>query len=419
AFDRTGDEVLWWQSDGTPADGLGGDGNSWTEAVIDGVSDTPRAALARDVDRDGDVDVVVVAQLAATRISWWRNDGDGTSWSQQTIGSGTPLTAAAGDADNDGDLDVFAGFGGSAEGAVLGLVRQQAPGDGSSWASPSEPIGQLTDQFFLNELDAGDFDLDGRLDIAGVGDRDRTYWWQNPGAAGGWPRSDVSIDDFRADALRVEDADGDRLPDLVVPSLAAGKIVIWRNRAAQAQLIASDMPGTFLDDGELSALLLISAITFGRSGDSQAEIAALELLLEAAPGDPLSTAEASSVIDELRFYEDLDDSGDLDPGVDDLIATLPAPSPVAGALRFELPDFVATIGSSGFRSYFLAVQLTADATAQPVDSLRITLRTAESRMEDAVYDSPLVLFDPEDVSTPVLRIEEVLFGDGFESGDTS
>ncbi|MEM8995828.1 MAG: VCBS repeat-containing protein, partial [Acidobacteriota bacterium] len=420
AFDRTGDEVLWWENDGTPADGVGGDGNSWTERVIDGVTDTPRAALPRDVDRDGDVDVVVVAQLAATRISWWRNDAGATSWSQQTSGPGTPLVAAAEDVDNDGDLDVFAGFGGSAGGAVLGLVRQQAPGDGSAWMSPGESIGQLNDQFFLNELGAGDFDLDGRVDIVGVGDRDRTYWWRNPGQpGGGWPRADVSIDQFRVDALRVEDADGDRLPDLVVPSLSASKIVIWRNRAAQAQLIASELPSIALDEGELSALLRISAITFGGVGDNQAEIAALELLLEAAPGDPLSASEASSVIEELRLYEDLDDSGDLDPAVDDLIATLAAPAPSAGALRFELPDFTATISSSSFRSYLLAAQLTADAIAQPVDSLRVTLRTAESRMEDAFYDSPLVLFDPEDASTPVLPIEDVLFADGFESGGLS
>ncbi|MEO1083670.1 MAG: VCBS repeat-containing protein [Acidobacteriota bacterium] len=417
AFDRTSDQVLWWQNDGSPGDGVGGDGNSWTEGVIDGVTDTPRAALPRDVDRDGDLDVIVVSQLAAPRVSWWRNDAGATSWSQQTISGGTPLVAAAEDVDGDGDLDVFVGNGGSVGGALLDLIRQESPGDGSTWQS--ESIGILTDQFFLNELGAGDFDLDGQVDIAGVGDRDRTYWWQNIGLGGGWTRMDISIDQFRADGLRVEDADGDALPDLIVPSLSAGKIVFWRNRAAQAQLIASEMPNIILGDGELSALLRINAVTLGRVGDNQAEIAALELLFEEAPGDPLSAVEAGSVIDELRLYEDLDDSGDLDPMVDMLVGTLAAPAPNAGELRFELPDFVATISSTSFRSYFLAVQLTADAVAQSVDSLRVTLRTAESRMEDTVYDSPLVLLDPEDASTQVLRIEEVLFADGFETGDTS
>ncbi|MEM1181704.1 MAG: VCBS repeat-containing protein [Acidobacteriota bacterium] len=419
AFDLTGDQVLWWQNDGTPADGLGGDGNSWTEAVIDGVTASPRAALPRDVDRDGDMDVVVVAQLASQRVSWWRNDAGATSWSQQMIGGGTPLVAAVEDIDADGDLDIVTGSGGGVGGAGLSLIRQLSPGDGSGWQVPGELIGSLPDEPFMTELDAADLDLDGRIDLVGVGDRDRLYWWQNPDDVGGWPREDVSIDQFRADGLRVQDADGDGLPDLIVPSLFASKIVIFRNRAAQAQLIASEVPSVFLEEGEEAALLRINAITLGRVGDNQAEIAALELLLEETPGDPLSGPEASSVLDELRFYEDIDGSGDLDPDVDTLIATLAAPEPDAGALRFELPDFAATIGSANFRSYFLAALMTSDAVAQSVDSLRVTLRTSESRMEDATYDSPLVLFDPEETSTPVLTIENVLFADGFESGDTS
>ncbi|MEM6796854.1 MAG: VCBS repeat-containing protein, partial [Acidobacteriota bacterium] len=419
SFDLGGGEVLWWENDGTPADGVGGDGNSWTEEVIDSVTAFPRAALPRDVDRDGDLDVVVVSQTATRRISWWRNNSNASSWTQQLISPGLPLAAAVDDVDQDGDLDIFWGSGGAAGGAGLNLIRQQAPADGSSWQVPGESLGRLIDEPFFNELGAADLDLDGRVDLVGIGDRDRTYWWHNPGGVGGWPREDISIEQFRAEDLRVQDADGDALPDLVVPSAFDTKIVVWRNQAAQAQLIASEAPSVFLEEGELAALLRVSAITLGQPGDNLAEIAALELLLEAAPGNPLSGSEASSILDELRFYEDIDASGSLDPQVDTLIATLASPSPSAGALRFELPDFAAPIGSSGFRNYFLAALLTPDAVAQSVDSLRVTLRTAESRMEDAFYDSPLALFDPEDASTPVLTIEEVLFADDFESGDTT
>lgn len=70
--------------------------------------------------------------------------------------------------------------------------------------------------------------------------------------------SDVSIDQFRADDLRVQEADG-----------------------------------AALADGELTALLRLNALNLGEQGDSAVEIAALELLLEDAPvsvswGDPSS-----------------------------------------------------------------------------------------------------------------------------------
>ena len=204
-----------------------------------------------------------------------------------------------------------------------------------------------------------------------------------------------------------------------MPSVFAGKIVIWHNEAAQAQLIASEVPGVVLENSALAAVLRINAITLGRSGDNQAEIAALELLFEETPGDPLSGPEANSILAELRLYEELDDSGDLDPEQDMLIGTLAAPTPVDGVVRFELPDFASTIASANFRSYFLAVVMTADALAQPVSSLRVTLLTEDSRMEDAVYDAPLVLLDPENVSTQVLAIDDPIFADGFESGNTS
>ena len=67
------------------------------------------------------------------------------------------------------------------------------------------------------------------------------------------------------------------------------------------------------------------------------------------------------------------------------------------------------------------VETTPDAPAQATDTLRITLRTSRSRMEDTTYDSPLALQSPEDISTQILLIEDPnqIFTDGFESGDTT
>jgi len=53
----------------------------------------------------------------------------------------------------------------------------------------------------------------------------------------------------------------------------------------------------------------------GRAGDSDAEFARLELLFEEAPGDPLSSAEANSLIDTLAVYRDTG-SGVFEAGSD-------------------------------------------------------------------------------------------------------
>lgn len=419
AFDLAGDQVLWWQNDGSPGDDVGGDGNSWTEDVIDGLTNGPRSAIPRDMDRDGDLDVLVVTQVFSPPVSWWRNNGSGTSWSRQTVATGLPLAAEVADTDGDGDLDIVTGEGGGSTDGNLNLSEQLPPADGTQWEA-SSIIGVLeSGQLWVNQLVVADFDLDGDVDAGVVGDLDSTYWYENPSVDSAWLRSEVSIGQFNTNGLRAQQADGRGPIDLIAASSAGDKIVIWENRAAQAKLIASDVSVSPLDDGATSALLRVNAGSLGRNGDSPVEISSLALLLEETPGDPLTGPEASSIIAGFSFYEDTDASGDFDGGLDTLIASSASPSPTDGLFVFVLPNFLATINSGTFRDYFLVVEMAPDAIAQAPNSLRVTMLTGASRMEDATYDSPLVLQSPEDTSTQVLVIELPLFADGFESGGTT
>ena len=68
-----------------------------------------------------------------------------------------------------------------------------------------------------------------------------------------------------------------------------------------------------------SDLLEIVMTHRGRTGDSDEELATLELLFEEAPGDPLSSAEANALIDTLAVYRDTG-SGLFETGSDTLVA---------------------------------------------------------------------------------------------------
>lgn len=164
-----------------------------------------------------------------------------------------------------------------------------------------------------------------------------------------------------------------------------------------------------------SAFFLVGAVF-----TAAMEIARLDILLEKSPGITLTGPEAVAILSSLKLYEDTDDSGDFDAAFDTLIETLDLPSPVDGVVEFTMGDFGAPVNAGQIGSYLLIAELTPDAMAQTVDNLRLTLLTTRSRLEDATFDTPLVLRSPEDVPTPLLVIEPVLlFSDGFESGDTT
>lgn len=64
-------EIAWWESDGTPADG------GRIEHTVAGDFDGAIAVHAADLDGDGDVDILGAA-INANEIAWWESDGTPT-----------------------------------------------------------------------------------------------------------------------------------------------------------------------------------------------------------------------------------------------------------------------------------------------------------------------------------------------------
>ena len=97
------DAVAWYENDGTP------DNGGWTKRTIDPSLDGASAAVATDLDGDGDVDVLAAGQLAGD-VAWYESDGaTPPGWTSHTIDGGFSgaVFVVAGDLDGDGDTDVL------------------------------------------------------------------------------------------------------------------------------------------------------------------------------------------------------------------------------------------------------------------------------------------------------------------------
>ena len=382
---ETIDDVTWFEN--------GGDGLTWTRRTIDPVFDGARAVAAADVDGDGDVDALAAAG-AADEIAWWENTaGDGTAWTEHTVdGSfGGAIDVGAADVDGDGDLDVV----GAAETDHQISWWQNTAGDGTAW---TEMV--VTAAFpGARSVFARDLDDDGDLDlVATAGNDARISWFENTSGDGTTWSEHVVTSSFTGPATAVVgDLDGDGDQDLLGTSVDLDDLIWWENLGGQFALPTTDaVVSTTPLEGSTDVLLLqIDAEHRGRSGDGDLELATLELLFEAAAGDPLSAAELTALADTVRLHRDDGDGVFETDGSDTAVFTASDPfTLVSGVLTVPFTDGAAeaqvTFGTD--QTYFVAVDLSDTASGATPNTLRVThLTQSSSTAEMTSSDVPLTL----------------------------
>ena len=279
-------QVLWYRNDRTPG-GLG----DWDPDVIANTSDNARRVIAADIDRDGDLDAVSVADGGAkgpTGISWHPNlSGHGGFTNPREISAiSDPQAIASGDVDRDGDLDVLSGA--CLDTTVAWHENDGTPGGVGDWAQRTIDAGAACPVAVALADADGDGDDDA---FAALRDHELT-WYEHLDGIGGFGPPQVFPGGVGAPtALVAADLDGDGDPDLAAVAGAGGDVFRVPNDSIHRGTAYSEE--RLIGSGERGAAAVVAA-DLDRDGDPDAVV-------------------ASSDDHRLAWYQNLDGAGSFGP----------------------------------------------------------------------------------------------------------
>ena len=271
----------------------------------------PVAAVAADLDSDGDMDVAVVS---AGGLAWYENlDGSGSFGPLQVI---SPLRAeetpnlSAHDVDRDGDQDLIVHNGSQF------IVYPNYAEFGLGVFFGAIEIDEISPR---GALQIGDLDGDGDLDVVGESAQERAVlWWElrsEEGAIVPHVVATVQVPPATTGELHaaLADVDGDGDHDVLYASTSSGRLV-WREHldgsgtfAAAENVFGFDGPGsqsihTADFDGDGDTDLLIASVGSDVRWLENVDGAGLDWSSE-----PVSAAAVSGI-----RLSDLDGDGDRD-----------------------------------------------------------------------------------------------------------
>jgi hypothetical protein len=335
-------------------------------------------------------------------VAWYENTaGDGSAWTTHTITTSAPfaLGVHAADVDGDGDVDVLSTSGNDS----TGEWHENVAGNGSVWVAHAiDTAAQLP-----FSVVATDLDRDGDVDAVAAWLSGRSVWYENTvGNGSAWTMhtvTDLTGNPFFTSAA---DLDGDGREDVIESQYFDQQLVWYQGLGGQFSLTSTDTAPPTADNSALVSMLRIDAAHLGRAGDRDLELASLGLLFEEAAGDPLTSAEANALVESLRIYRDANGSGVFEPAVDVLVASLADLTLAAGVQTVAFADGDANlqVGVGAPRTYFVVVELTANASQQSPNQLRVThlgLGPSASSAEDRDFDIVLRPACPADVSSSI------------------
>jgi len=180
-------DVISW------SENLAGDASSWAlHTIPNGSVSDPWAFAVGDMDADGDPDVITASSDDAGECAWFENaDGTALSWVEHPL-SVVPIRRvewlSLDDLDRDGDVDVLVAGNGA---YWIENPRVTSPSGPTSWMTHKL---KSYDYFTHNSVAAVDLDLDGDPDICTADSHGRFRRWENRGGQFSLQTTDLAAD---------------------------------------------------------------------------------------------------------------------------------------------------------------------------------------------------------------------------------
>ena len=443
----TGDTVAWYENGG-------GASPSWTFHSISTSQDGPLYATAGDLDGDGDLDVVV-SSFFDRKLSWYRSDGaHPPGFTEVAISTSGPGLNRRGlviaDIDHDGDMDIVA--------AVPNFGVHWYQNDGAATPGWTERV--ISDEFGLTSyIDVADINGDGDLDVVATEyTGTRIGWFENSGGAiPSWTLHSVTMPDNQWSVVHAADLDRDGDVDIVAtsggkgfvwlennggdpPTLTPHTIVFgpvndpvsvgvfnlgdvdsdgdldvlvsvftngnghkhewWENRGGQFSLATTSLAPATIGNGATVPLFAIDFTSNARQGDSDVELATLELSVTDSGGVSLSSETANRLIQRVRVYLD-NGSSVFEPGADTLVATVEDLALAPLVIPFTNGDPRVRLAAGQSKRLFVVVETTLDASLQSPNAFKIT-HGINSKARDATTGALLTMQFASNVTTPTM-----------------
>jgi hypothetical protein len=239
-----GNQFAWFENDGSPAAG------EWKKHMIEKDVPETRTMRAADFDGDGDADLLGTVRQGPA-VVWYENrmtDGK-VAWTKHVVDdeSVCPAHGNPADMDRDGDLDVVMALGfyyrPDKEDPAASRTREQ---NQIVWYENENPtaagwkkhvIGPEFDDAF--EAIAGDLDGDGDIDVAATSWRNpgRVAWFENLGDPKKVWKRHILKDNWRsANQVIIADLNNDSRPDIAAcAEHGSYEFRWWRNEGRAAK----------------------------------------------------------------------------------------------------------------------------------------------------------------------------------------
>lgn len=255
-----------------------------------------------DMDGDGLPDLVV-GGMPREKLAWYRNG----RWERHVVAiphSEFTTDCALGDIDGDGRLDVVVPDGDGRNNLVW-FANTPSASPHVRW--PIRVIGSVGD--YGKDVELGDFDGDGHLDVAVRGRDQAMIFFQQ--SSGPWIKVAVPVQALGHEGMAMGDVDGDGWPDLVFqgawvrnPGGHGARSAAWVEAVigpahGDFKAVVADLDGDGRADVVFSSSEGTADVTWWRQGD---------------PGQPWQAQVISAQVDRAHTLQaaDMDGDGHLD-----------------------------------------------------------------------------------------------------------